>query len=284
MFVTDNRLATAKKYFFDELATLFSQSECKQMWLVLLEKRFGWSPAEQMLQMEARVSESDLLYFRSAVKRLQANEPFQYVVGDTLFAGVLLKTDKRALIPRPETEELVALVANLGLAFEAVLDLCTGSGCMALALQMKFPNAKVRGLDLSADAIALAKENAQLNNLDLAFEVADVLHWNPDQTFDLIVSNPPYIPSLEKTQMQANVLDFEPHMALFVPDNDPLLFYRRIIQIAEKALNNEAYLALEIHENFARETQALFAGLGFKNVTIHTDLQGKERMILAQKA
>jgi len=100
----------------------------------------------------------------------------------------------------------------------------------------------------------------------------------------LIVSNPPYIPSLEKTQMQANVLDFEPHMALFVPDNDPLLFYKRIIQIAEKCLNTEAYLALEIHENFARETQALFAGLGFKNVTIHADLQGKERMILAQKA
>jgi release factor glutamine methyltransferase len=149
---------------------------------------------------------------------------------------------------------------------------------------MKFPNAKVRGLDLSADAIALAKENAQLNNLDLAFEVADVLQWNPDQTFDLIVSNPPYIPNLEKTQMLANVLDFEPHIALFVPDNDPLLFYRRIVEIAEKALNNEAYLALEIHENFARETQALFEGLGFKNVTIHTDLQGKERMILAQKA
>ena len=284
MFVTDNRLATAKKYFFDELATLFSQSECKQMWLVLLEKRFGWSPAEQMLQMETRASESDLLYFRSAVKRLQANEPFQYVVGDTLFAGLLLKTDQRALLPRPETEELVALLANLGLAFEAILDLCTGSGCIALALQAKFPNAKVKGLDLSADAIALAKENALLNNLNLAFEVADIFHWQADQTFDLIVSNPPYIPSQEKLQMQANVLDFEPHMALFVTDNDPLLFYRRIIQIAQKALQKDAYLALEIHEKFAHETQALFAGQGFKNVTIHTDLQGKERMILAQKA
>ena len=284
MFVTDNRLATAKKYFFDELITLFSQSECKQMWFVLLEKRFGWSPAEQMLQIEARVSESDLLYFRSAVKRLQANEPFQYVVGDTLFAGVLLKTDKRALIPRPETEELVALVSNLGLAFEAILDLCTGSGCIALALQMKFPNANVRGLDLSADAIALAKENAQLNNLDLAFEVTDVLHWNPDQTFDLIVSNPPYIPSLEKTQMQANVLDFEPHMALFVPDNDPLLFYSRIIEIAQKSLNQEAYLALEIHEDFAAQTLALLQTDAFENARIYRDLQGKERMILAQKS
>lgn len=284
MFVADNRLATAKKYFFDELDAAFSTSECKQMWLVLLEKRFGWSPADQMLQLETRVSESDLLYFRSAVKRLQANEPFQYVVGDTLFAGLLLKTDKRALIPRPETEELVALLANSGLAFESILDLCTGSGCIALALQTKFPNAKVRGLDLSVDAIALAKENALLNKLDLAFEVADVLHWNPDQTFDLIVSNPPYIPSLEKTQMQANVLDFEPHMALFVPDNDPLLFYRHSVEIAQKSLINGGCLALEIHENFAHETKALVEGGGFKNVTIHSDLQGKERMILAQKA
>ena len=160
MFVADNRLATAKKYFFNELASLFSPSECKQMWQVLLEKRFDWSPAEQMLQLETRVSESDLLYFRSAVKRMQANEPFQYVVGDTLFAGLQIKTDQRALIPRPETEELVALISNLGLAFESILDLCTGSGCIALALKMQFPNAKVRGLDLSADAIALAQENA----------------------------------------------------------------------------------------------------------------------------
>ena len=110
------------------------------------------------------------------------------------------------------------------------------------------------------------------------------LTWTADQTFDLIVSNPPYIPNLEKTQMQANVLDFEPHMALFVPDNDPLLFYRQISLIAHEALNSEAYLALEIHEKFALETKALLAGLGFKNVTIHRDLQGKERMILAQKA
>ncbi|MDP5066713.1 MAG: peptide chain release factor N(5)-glutamine methyltransferase [Crocinitomicaceae bacterium] len=284
MFVADNRVASAKHYFFDQLAELFSNSECKSMWTNVLTTYFGWTPSDILLKGSERFSESDLLRIRSVVKRLQANEPFQYIIGETEFAGLLLKTDHRALIPRPETEELVALVANLGLAFEAILDLCTGSGCIALALQMKFPNAKVRGLDLSADAIALAKENAQLNNLDLAFEVADVLHWNPDQTFDLIVSNPPYIPFEEQGQMQANVLDFEPHMALFVPDNDPLLFYSRIIEIAQKSLNQEAYLALEIHEKFARETQALFAGLGFKNVTIHTDLQGKERMILAQKA
>lgn len=284
MFVADNLLATAKKYFFNELASAFSPSECKQMWLVLLEKRFGWSPAEQMLQMETRVSESDLLYFRSAVKRLQAQEPFQFVVGDTLFAGLVLKTDQRALIPRPETEELIDLISKQDKQFNAILDLCTGSGCIALALQKEFPNAKVRGLDLSLDAIALAQENALQTQLDVAFEVADVFHWKPNATFDLIVSNPPYIPNQEKAQMQPNVLDFEPHMALFVPNNDPLLFYKHILQIAQNSLVAEGFLALEIHENFALETAGLFDERFFKNVRIHRDLQGKQRMILAQKA
>ncbi|MEN9968435.1 MAG: hypothetical protein RIR94_611 [Bacteroidota bacterium] len=284
MFVADNLLATAKKYFFNELASAFSPSECKQMWLVLLEKRFGWSPAEQMLQMETRVSESDLLYFRSAVKRLQAHEPFQFVVGDTQFAGLLLKTDQRALIPRPETEELIDLISKQDKKFNSILDLCTGSGCIALALQNEFPNAKVRGLDLSSDAIALAQENALQTQLNVAFVVADVLQWKPNATFDLIVSNPPYIPNQEKAQMQPNVLNFEPHMALFVPDNDPLVFYKQIIEIAQNCLLAEGFLALEIHENFALETQALFEGAQFKNVQIHRDLQGKQRMILAQKA
>jgi release factor glutamine methyltransferase len=284
MFVADNLLATAKKYFFNELGSAFSPSECKQMWLVLLEKRFGWSPAEQMLQMETRVSESDLLYFRSAVKRLHAQEPFQFVVGDTLFAGLVLKTDQRALIPRPETEELIELISKQDREFSSILDLCTGTGCIALALQNEFPNAKVRGLDLSSDAIALAQENALQTQLNVAFEVADVFHWKSNATFDLIVSNPPYIPSQEKAQMQPNVLNFEPHMALFVPDNDPLVFYKQIIEIAQNCLLAEGFIALEIHENFALETQALIEGAQFKNVQIHRDLQGKQRMILAQKA
>ena len=284
MFVSDNRVTSAKRYFFNELTELFTDSECKSMWVNVLTTYFGWTPIDILLKSNERFSESDLLHIRSVVKRLQANEPFQYIIGETEFAGLHLKTDHRALIPRPETEELVALIHNLGHPFEAILDLCTGSGCIALALKKKFANAKVRGLDLSADAISLAKENALLNNIDLDFEVADVLHWNADQTFDLIVSNPPYIPYEEQDQMQANVLDFEPHMALFVPDNNPLLFYEQIIQIAEKALKTKGFLALEIHEKFASETQVLFAGLGYQNVQIHRDLQGKERMILAQKA
>lgn len=283
MFVSDNRLSTAKAYFFEQLESQFSGSECKQMWQVLLEKRFGWQRTEQLLRSNERVSESDLLFFRSVVKRLQQQEPFQYIVGETLFCGLLLKTDARALIPRPETEELVALIAQLGSSFSSVIDLCSGSGCIALALQTEFPNAKVCGLDYSEGAVALAQENAGLLDLPVSFEHGDIFEFQSSSTFDLIVSNPPYIPHQEKAAMQATVLDFEPHMALFVPDNDPLLFYMHIVQIAQQFLCSEGYLALEIHENLALETKQLFETTVFKNVQIHADLQGKQRMLLAQK-
>jgi len=284
MFVSDNRVASAKQYFFDQLADTFSTSECKSMWSAVLSAYFGWTPSDILLNTNERFSESDLLRIRGVVKRLQNQEPFQYIMGEVYFAGLKLTTDQRALIPRPETEELVDLIVQLNATFSSILDLCTGSGCIALALQNKFPNAKVRGLDLSADAIALAQENALQTKLEVEFEVADVLHWKPSTVFDLIVSNPPYIPNQEKEQMQANVLDFEPHLALFVPDTDPLLFYKHIIQVAQNSLAFDGFLALEIHENFALETQALFEGRQFKNVQIHLDLQGKQRMILAQKA
>jgi release factor glutamine methyltransferase len=284
MFVSDNRVASAKQYFFDELADTFSMSECKSMWSALLSTYFGWSPSDILLHLNERFSESDLLRIRGVVKRLQKQEPFQYIIGEVYFAGLKLNSDQRALIPRPETEELVDLIVKLNTSFSSVLDLCTGSGCIALALQNKFPNAKVTGMDISSDAIALAQENAALLNLAVYFECSDIFNFNSSGAVELIVSNPPYIPNNEKEQMQSNVLDFEPHMALFVPDNDPLLFYRQIIKIAQTSLVVEGYLALEIHEDLAAQTLALLPTHAFKNQRIYRDLQGKERMILAQKA
>lgn len=284
MFVADNRVASAKHYFFEELADLFSNSECKSMWSSVLSTYFGWTPSDILLKRNERFSESDLLRIRSVVKRLQANEPFQYIMGEVYFADLNLKIDQRALIPRPETEELIALILQLEIPFGSILDLCTGSGCIALALQHKFPKAKVVGVDLSTEAIALARENALQTKLDVEFVREDVLQWQPVQTFDLLVSNPPYIPEQEAQLMAANVLDFEPHMALFVPDNDPLLFYKRIVAIAQVSLQSKGYLALEIHEDLAAQTLALLQTDAFKNQRIYRDLQGKERMILAQKA
>ena len=284
MFVADNRVASAKKYFFDALADLFSISECKSMWSSVLSSFFGWTHSDILLKYEERFSESDLLRIRSVVKRLQANEPFQYIMGEVHFADLNLKIDQRALIPRPETEELIDLILKLDEPFECILDLCTGSGCMALALQSKFLNAQVLGIDLSEDAIALARENALQTKLDVEFVIGDVLQWQPVQAFDLIVANPPYIPEQEAKLMAANVLDFEPHMALFVPDHDPLMFYKRIVAIANASLQSKGYLALEIHEDLAVQTIALITPEVFEKPRIYRDLQGKERMILAQKA
>lgn len=284
MFVSDNLLKTAQFYFNEQLQGLYSQMACKQMWQQILEKRFSWTPTDLLLKQQERISESDLLYIRSIVKRLQTNEPFQYIIGETYFADMLLKIDARALIPRPETEELVSLVKAQGLSYSNIIDFCTGSACIAMALKKAYPTAVVSAIDLSEGAIELAQENAQLNNLELQAIVQDIFTWQSPEQFDLIVSNPPYIPQKEKVLMQANVLEHEPQMALFVPDQTPLLFYEQLAHLARTNLQAKGIIALEVHENLAQQTLALFDQAYFSRREIHRDLQGKERMILAQKA
>jgi release factor glutamine methyltransferase len=284
MFVSDNFLKTAQLYFHEQLQGVYSQMACKQMWQQILEKRFAWTPTDLLLKQQERLSESDLLYIRSFVKRLQNNEPFQYILGETYFADILLKTDARALIPRPETEELVALVKAQGNSYSNIIDFCTGSACIALALKKAYPTAVVSAIDLSEAAIELARENAQLNQLELQLMVLDIFAWQSTEQFDLIVSNPPYIPQKEAALMQKNVLEHEPHMALFVSDQTPLLFYEQLVRLAVSNLQAKGIIALEVHENLAQQTLALFDKKYFTRSEIHRDLQGKERMILAQKA
>lgn len=284
MFVSDNLLKTAQGYFNEQLQGLYSEMACKQMWQQILEKRFDWTPTDLLLKQQERLSESDLLYIRSFVKRLQANEPFQYIIGETYFADLRLKTDARALIPRPETEELVALAKAQGFTYSKIIDFCTGTACIALALKKSYPAAQVSALDLSEGAIDLARENAQLNNLEIQAIVQDIFAWQSAEQFDLIVSNPPYIPQKETVLMQANVLEHEPHMALFVPDQKPLLFYEQLMQIALSNLQHSGIMVLEVNENLAQQTLSLFATEHFSRKEIHRDLQGKERMILVQKA
>jgi release factor glutamine methyltransferase len=284
MFVPDNLVRTAKHYFFETLSDQFSKSECKSMWNSILTTYFGWNPSQILLNANERFSESDLLRIRSVVKRLKVNEPFQYIIGKTYFADLQLKTDARALIPRPETEELVALAKAQGLSYSNIIDFCTGSACIALALKKAYPTAVVSAIDLSEGAIELAQENAQLNNLELQAIVQDIFAWQSTEQFDLIVSNPPYIPHKEAALMQENVLAHEPHMALFVADQTPLLFYEQLAQIAISNLQTKGLVVLEVHENLAQQTLALFDQAYFSRREIHRDLQGKERMILAQKA
>jgi release factor glutamine methyltransferase len=291
MFVQENSIAACLDYMKDRLVGRFSDSEIRLILSVAFEKRLGLSRSDLMLRKSDGLSESDLLYFRSIVKRLLANEPLQYVMGETEFCGLVLKTDARALIPRPETEELVYLVKEwidaCSLSGPHILDLCTGSGCIALGLKSIFPNAKVTGVDLSHDALSLATENAQNLGLPVDLYSGDVLSGELDASYadaslDVIVSNPPYIPHADKSLMEANVLEFEPHMALFVEDTNPLIFYRKIAELARKKLVSTGLLAVEIHENLADATVKLFEETGFIHVRVLTDLQGRNRMVLVE--
>lgn len=287
MFVQTNSVQAVKAYFKERLQNQFSESEMKAMLKVAICERLKLSSADYLLCDSNLLSESDLLYFRSIVKRLQNNEPFQYIIGQTEFFGLELKSDSRALIPRPETEELVEWVMEVAAPENALIDFCTGSGCIALALKNQLPKATVYGTDVSKEALELSKENANSLNLDVSFIQHDALSDQlpstlTEQSIDIIVSNPPYIPELDKQEMQANVLDFEPHLALFVENDNALIFYKAIASQAARLLKKNGLLFFEIHERLAVETKEAIEALGFVDVEIRKDLQGKDRMIKAR--
>lgn len=290
MFVQSNTVKAVKFYFSERLETLFSSNEIKLIVNQAISSRLNLSKTEIIFADEARLSESDLLYFRSIVKRLQQNEPMQYVFGETIFYDLTIKCDKRALIPRPETEELVDLIVSDFKAkkVEKILDLCTGTGCIALALKSRFLESNIEAVDFSLDALELAKENAEILQIDVELNKIDVLNeltdlnFEPD-SYDIWISNPPYIPMKEKSLMHANVLDFEPEMALFVEDNQALIFYNVIAEKAQRYLKSGGHLYFELNENYADETFELITDLGFEAVEIKLDLQGKKRMLKAIK-
>jgi release factor glutamine methyltransferase len=287
MFVKENTISAARAYFKERLQTQFSESELKSMWKQLICKRFDWNDSEFLLSSENRMSESDLLYVRSYVKRLQVNEPFQYILGETTFCDLTLICDSRALIPRPETEELVAWISEL-LNLNSIIDVCSGSGCIALGLKSRFPNALVLGVDVSDDANELAQVNAQRNQLSVEFFKADLLEinsefWESIDAVDVIVSNPPYITYKEIEQMNPNVLDYEPHLALFVPNDSAIIFYEQIAKLAFQKLNQYGFLFFELNPDFADQVIEMLKILGFSNIELKNDLQGKKRMLKAQK-
>jgi len=217
------------------------------------------------------------------VSRLLHFEPIQYIFGHTLWGGLDLKVTPATLIPRPETAELVEAIHNSQFTIHSlpfrILDIGTGSGCIALALRKRHPEWNVTGMDISEEAIRIAKENAVRNNIEADFLVADILSDQIERigTFDLVVSNPPYIREKEKKSMRRNVLEHEPHTALFVPDNDPLLFYRRIAE-----LHLGEYLFFEINEAFPKELSRLLSELGYTDIQTTNDIYGKPRIIQAR--
>ena len=234
MFVQDNSLSATQIYFSNQLQGLFSEREVKTMFEALIKQRLNWTSADFLLHHEARLSESDLLFIRSAVKRLLLHEPFQYVIGNTEFYGLSITCAPGALIPRPETEELVDwILEELKGKESKILDIGTGSGCIAISLSKNLNNCNVLGWDINEDVIKIANQNAIINNVKASFEISDITKPKfLNEKFDVLVSNPPYITNNEKKLTPNNVKSFEPHSALFVEDDDPLFFYKKILEFA----------------------------------------------------
>ncbi len=273
-----------------ELASLFSPTEIKHVFRASWFKILPDQPTT-IIDTRQLLSESELLFFRSVVKRLKNFEPLQYILGTTCFYGLDIQCDCRALIPRPETEELVDWVLSdyKGETGSLIADVCTGTGCIALALKNHLPMARCIGVDVSIDALQLAELNAQ--NLELVVEwlCCDVLlpNWQPEnwkmESFDCWVSNPPYVKNEEKIDMSDVVLNHEPHLALFAPIEDALLFYKKIADAASYFLKSKGHIYLELNENNAPDVVELLEQKGFVNIELRKDLQGKWRMIRAQK-
>jgi len=224
--------------------------------------------------------------FTTDLSRLSAGEPLQYVTGKAYFFDRLYSLNAATLIPRPETEELVTQVLNLlGNESKRVLDIGTGSGCIAISLALEAPQAQVSAWDVAEEAIAKAQENADQLGARVIFKQQDVFVWeNEDQRWDIIVSNPPYVLEAEKTEMEAHVLDHEPHLALFVPDADPLIFYRVIGEMAQERLNPGGFLCFEINRAFGSQNIALAQAQGFENIQLLKDFHGNDRMLIAQRS
>lgn len=248
------------------------------------------SLAQLLAEGDLHLSEEQQAWYDKAIARLQNSEPIQHILGYTTFYGRQFKCDRRALIPRPETEELVDWIVsnwstvNSQQSTVKILDIGTGTGCIALSLAKELPMAKIIALDISKEALSLARENAEmLEARDVRFVECDILREceKIKGCYDVIVSNPPYVRECEKVDMEANVLDYDPHTALFVSDDDPLVFYRAIAEFALENLAPNGALYFEINQYLGRETCDLLIGLGYKNVELREDINGNARMIKA---
>ncbi len=268
-----------------ELGNLYSIEERDQIIALIFEELCGFNRIDLRMKKDENLSPEIIDKFSTILKRLITNEPIQYTLGFSWFAGMKLKVNQDVLIPRQETEELVDWIVKENKKKEPfIIDFCTGSGCIALALKKNISSAELIAIDISQKAIQVATENATSNGLIVSFHLADIL--NSDFNYleaDIIVSNPPYVKLSEAKEMKPNVLKFEPHQALFVPDNDPLIFYKRIAFLAKKSLNSAGKLYLEINENLSGETAEILELQGFHDIRIRKDLNNKFRMISSTK-
>ncbi|MBO2522944.1 MAG: peptide chain release factor N(5)-glutamine methyltransferase [Bacteroidetes bacterium] len=293
MKTSSNLVRDCRKYYAGELEKLYGSDEANALIMILLEHYFNIDRMKIALEPDLRLSESELLTLHFAVKELLKNKPVQYIIGETEFCGMRFFVNENVLIPRPETEEIVNMIVScrdkacLVPTGYNVLDIGTGSGCIAISLAKLLEDSAVTAVDVSEKALEVAKKNAEANEVSVTFIKDDIL--NPQNRdllngqFDIIVSNPPYVCESEKSEMRANVLDYEPSTALFVSDNDPLVFYRKILEFAQKALKPNGEVWFEINEKYGNEMQNICFDMGFNNIEIIKDFRDRDRGLRARK-
>ena len=288
-------LKNYKTNFLQELSSLYEEQEIDSFFYIILEKLHGLKRIDLALNPQTVMDGAHLKQWKNIVSELKKQRPVQYILGETEFYGLRFLVNENTLIPRPETEELVELIIEstnyeLRNTKLKVLDIGTGSGCIAVSLAKHLPTSEVFAIDVSEEALATAKKNAELNKVAIDFisiNIIDVVNLSAVaglyKQFDIIVSNPPYVRNLEKDQIKPNVLEYEPHLALFVDDIDPLLFYRKIAELAKKNLNENGKLYFEINQYLGKETIKLLEDFGFRNVELKKDIYGNDRMISCEK-
>lgn len=296
-----NNFCDVEAVYHQRLDTIYEPREVKTFLMMLAEKYLGWDTTAYLLHRHEHINQSVLLDFHWALKDLERQRPVQHIIGATTFCGITLEVSPAVLIPRPETEEmtlrLIQYLRDTSFSPASVLDLCTGSGCIAIAMKKAFPKAIVVGADISAEALAVARRNAVNNAADVTFLQADILNrfdWDrfthlgsqggPEvETYNIIISNPPYVRDSERKEMHSNVLDYEPSIALFVDDSAPLVFYQHIAEFALQRLTPEGMLAIEINEHLGNETCSLLSSHSLCT-TLHKDFAGKDRYIFCNRS
>lgn len=287
------KISDLKFRFHYDLDPIYGKDEVSSLFFLVSEQYLNKSRVDFALEPNYLIQESDITILMDTLLQLKNQIPIQYILGQTEFFGLTFKVNQHVLIPRPETEELVALILkDISPKTEeplTILDVGTGSGCIAICLAKYLPNAKVYALDISKKALEMAKQNTELNNVDINFIEADILNsaccseLALEYRFDIIVSNPPYVRHLEMQEMKPNVLDNEPHLALFVPDKDPLTFYKSIKDFAIKGLKQNGKIYLEINQYLSNETLGIFSQNYFEKLGLLKDFNGNDRFIVANR-
>ncbi len=282
------KIKDLRRDFIKSLSELYEPDEVLSFFYILTEKFLEMRRVDVALSLNNAISSDQLSKFMNAENRLKNQDPIQYIVEETEFYGLPFKVNQHVLIPRPETEELVDWVikdfnSNTSGRKPKILDIGTGSGCIAISLAKNIPEADVYAIDISEEALKIAKANAARNNIDISLIQADILHTDTLGNFDVIVSNPPYVRELEKVEIKPNVLENEPHLALFVSDTDPLIFYKKITALSKKSLNEGGLLYFEINQYLGNETKKMIEEQRFEPVTLRKDLYTNDRMIRANQ-